>query len=85
MSVTPVIKMGVLLGRSPAGTQVVATWAEDVVPVGMPLIGPDMSSDMRLGAGSEQPAGSDRSKPLAVGVIGPLGGCGATGAATTAA
>jgi hypothetical protein len=85
VSATPVIKMGVLLVRSPTGTQVVATWAEEVVPVGMPLIGPDMSSDMRLGAGSEEPEGSDRSKPLAVDVSGPLGGCGATGATTTAA
>jgi hypothetical protein len=64
---------------------VLATWAALVVPVGMGLIGPDMSSDMRLGAGSEEQAGSDGSETLAVGVSGPLGMCGATGAATTAA
>jgi hypothetical protein len=85
VSAKPEMKMGVFLTRSPAGTQVVATWAEKVFPVGIPLIGPDMSSDMRTGAGSEEPAGSDRSKPLAVGVHGPHGGCGATVAAITAA
>jgi hypothetical protein len=85
VSATHVMKMGVLLGRSTAGTQVVATWAEEVVPLGMPHIGPDMSLDMRLGAVSEEPVGSDRSTPLAMGVSGPLGGCGAIGAATTAA
>jgi hypothetical protein len=84
VSETRVIKMGVLLGRSPVGTQVLAAWAELVVAVGMPLIGPDMSSDVCLRAGSEEPAGSDGSNPLAVGVCGPLGKCGATGAATTA-
>ena len=36
VSLTPEMKMGVLLGRSPAGTQVVATWALSVVPAGVP-------------------------------------------------
>ena len=44
-----------------------------------------MSVDMRLGAVSEETAGSDGSDPLAVGLSGPLGLCGATGVATTAA
>jgi len=44
-----------------------------------------MSVDMRLGAVSEETAGSDGSDPLAVGLSGPLGLCGAAGAATTAA
>jgi hypothetical protein len=42
------MKTGVLLRCSPAGTQVVATWALRVLPAGMPLRGPDMSLDMRL-------------------------------------
>ena len=50
-----------------------ATWAFEVVPSGMPLIGPDMSSEMRLCAISWEMAGSDRSEPLAVGLSGPLG------------
>ena len=44
-----------------------------------------MSVDMRLGAVSEETAGSDGSEPLAVGLSGPRGLCGAGGAATTAA
>jgi hypothetical protein len=53
---TPEIKMGVLLRSSPAGPQVLATWAEVVVPGGMPLLGPDMSPDIRLCAGSMEGA-----------------------------
>ena len=48
VSLTPEMKMGVFLGRCPAGAQVVATFALRVVPVGVPLRGPDMSLDMRL-------------------------------------
>jgi hypothetical protein len=59
----------------------VAMWAVVVVPTGMPLRGPDM----RLGADSEETAGSDGSEPLAKGLSGPLGSCGAIGAAATAA
>jgi hypothetical protein len=65
--------MGVLLGRSPAGKRVLVTWALGVVPTGMPLRGPDMSLDMRLLALSDETAGSDRSKPMAMGLSGPLG------------
>ena len=72
MSLTPVIKIGVLLGRSPAGRQGWATWESTVVPTGMPLRGLEMSVDMRLGAVSEETAGSDGSDPLAVGLSGPL-------------
>ena len=63
MSLMPEMKMGVLLGRSPAGTQVVATWALRVVPAGVPLRGPDMSLDMRLFAVSVETAGSDGPNP----------------------
>jgi hypothetical protein len=44
----------------------------EVVLTGMPLRGPDMSTDMRLGADSEETAGSDGSEPLAEGLSGPL-------------
>ena len=40
------IEMGVLLGRCPAGRQVLATWAFAVVPSGLSLRGLDMSPDM---------------------------------------
>jgi hypothetical protein len=46
VSRAPVIKIGVLLGRSPDGKQVLATWACGVVPSGLSLRGPDMSLDM---------------------------------------
>ena len=73
VSRTPEIKMGVLLGRSPAGTQVLVTWALVVVPSGMSLRGPDMSEDMRLFADSEETAGSDMSESMAMGLSDPLG------------
>ena len=66
-------KMGVLLGRSPAGMQVLATSALVVVSSGMPLSGPDMSLDMRLLTVSEETAGSDGSESMAVGLSDPLG------------
>jgi hypothetical protein len=47
------IKMGILIGRSPAGKQVLATWARLVVPFGRV---PDMSPDMRLLAVSGETA-----------------------------
>jgi hypothetical protein len=68
VSVTPVTKTGVLLGRSPAGTA-----PAPVVPAGMLLRGPDMSTDMRLFAASEEAAGSEESEPVAVGLGCPLG------------
>jgi hypothetical protein len=61
VSVTPVTKTGVLLGRSPPGTA-----QTSVVPAGMLPRGPDMSKDMRLLAASEQAAGSEESEPVAV-------------------
>jgi hypothetical protein len=51
----------------------------------MPLIGPDMSDDMCLGAVSWEAAGSDGPYPLAVGMSGRIGCSGAEGAAATAA
>ena len=73
MSLTPEMKMGVLLGRSPAGVQVVATWELRVVPAGVPLRSPDMSLYMRLFAVSVEAAGSDGSESMAVGLSDPLG------------
>jgi hypothetical protein len=73
VSPTPEIKMGVLLGRSPAVAQVVATLALKVVPAGVPLRGPDMSWDMRLVAFSVETADSDGSESMAVGLSVPLG------------
>jgi hypothetical protein len=85
VSLTPEIKMGVLLQRSPAERLALATWALLVVPTGMPLIGPDTSDDVRRCAASCETAGSDESEPLAVGMSSPPGFCVATVAAVTAA
>ena len=65
--------MGVLLERSPAGRQALATWAFEVVPSGMPFRGPDISLDMRLLVVSIETPGSDGSESMAVGLSGPLG------------
>jgi len=73
VSRAPEIKMGVLLGRSPAAKQVLATWAFGVVPSGLPLRGPDMSLDMRLLTVSVETADLDGSESMAVGLSGPLG------------
>ena len=70
---TPEIKMGVLLGRSPAGRQALATWAFVVAPSGMPLRGPDMSLDMRLFVVSDETLDSDWSESMAVGLSVPIG------------
>jgi hypothetical protein len=67
VSVTPVTKTGVLLGRSPAGT---APASE--VSAGMLLRGPDMLTDMRLLAASEEAAGSEESEPVTMGLGCPL-------------
>jgi hypothetical protein len=67
------IKMGVLLGRSPAGKQVLATWARIVVPSGMSLRCPEMSLDMRLLTVSVETADSDISESMAVGLSDPIG------------
>jgi len=69
----PEIKMGVLLARSPADKQVLATWAFGVVPSGLSLRGPDMSLDMRLLTVSVETADSDGSESIAVGLSDPLG------------
>jgi hypothetical protein len=50
VSLTPEIKMGVLLGRSPACTQVLVTWALRVLPTGMPLRGPDVARHAPIGS-----------------------------------
>ena len=61
VSFNPEIKIGVLLGRCPAGRQ-----ALRVAPTGMPLRGPDMSLDMRrLGVSVETP---DSEESMAVGL-----------------
>ena len=72
-SLTPVIKMGILLGRSPDDKQVLVTWACGVVPSGLPFRGQDMSLDICLLAIPNESAGSDGSQPMAVGLSGPLG------------
>jgi len=72
-SLTPEIKIGVLLGRSPAGRQVLATWAFEVMSSGMSLRDPDMSLDMRLLVVSVETPYSDGSASMAVGLSGPLG------------
>ena len=73
MSLTPEIKMDVLLGRCPAGWQGLGTWAFTVVPSGVPLRGPDMSLDMRLLVVSIETPGSVGSVSMAVGLRDPLG------------
>jgi hypothetical protein len=73
VSWVPEIKMGVLFGRSPAGKQVLATWARLVVPFNMSLKGTDMSPDMRLLAVSAEIADSDGSESMAVGLSVQLG------------
>ena len=78
MSFAPEIKIGVLFGRCPAGRQALV-----VVSFGMPLRGPDMSSDIRrFGVPVETP---DSEESLAVGLSVPLGRDGAALAANTAA
>jgi hypothetical protein len=73
VSLTPEIKMGVLLGRSPAGRPVLSTWAFRVASSGVPLKCPDMSLDMRLLVVSDETPDSDGSESMAVGLSGPLG------------
>jgi hypothetical protein len=68
VSVKPEIKIGVLLRRSPAGRfGLITPVGVVVVPIGMPLSGPDTSGDVRLSAVSGETAGLDKSKPLAWG------------------
>jgi len=69
----PQIKMGVLLGRCPAGKQVLVTWALRVVPSGISHRGPDMSLDMRLLPDCDETAGSDICESMTMGFSVPLG------------
>ena len=64
--------MGVLIGRSPAGGQALATREFEVVPSGMPFRGPDISLDMRLLFVSVETPGSNASQCMAVDLSGPL-------------
>ena len=73
MSLKPEIKMGVWLGRSPAGRQALGTLAFEVVPSGMTVRGPDMSIDLRLLVVSTETPGSDGSESMAVALSGRLG------------
>jgi hypothetical protein len=70
VSLTPVTKI-VLLGRCPAGKQVLATWACSVVSSVLSMR-PDMWSDMRLLYVSHETAVSDWVEPMAVGLSDPL-------------
>jgi len=73
VSRAPEIKMGVLLGRSPADKQVLVTWAFGVVPSGLSLRGPDMSLDMPLLTVYDETVDSDGSGSMAVGLSDPHG------------
>ena len=85
VSRNPEIKMGAILGRSPAGKQAFVTWAWVVVPSGLSLRGPDMSIGMRLLTVSYETADSVGSESMAVSLSDPLGWNGATGPAKAAA
>jgi len=69
----PKIKVGFLLGHTPAGRQALATLAFEVVPSGLSLRGPDMSLDMRLLVVSDETLDLDGSESMAVGLSDPLG------------
>jgi len=71
-SLTPELKIDVLLQRCRAGMQALATWAFAVVPSGLSLRGTDMSLDMHLLAISVETPGSDGYKSMAVGLSGPF-------------
>jgi hypothetical protein len=68
----------------PAGRLASDTWAHLVMPKGRPIIGSDMSDDMRLCALSWETAGSTGSETLSLGMSGPLGCSGATVSSATA-
>ena len=78
------IKMGVLLGSSPAGKQVLFAWEFVVVPSGLSLRGPNMLLEMRLLSDSDKTTCTDGSEPIAVGMRNPLGWKGRTDLAKTA-
>jgi hypothetical protein len=73
VSRTPEIKMGLLLGSSPAGKQVLPTWAQIAVPSGKSLRGTDMSLDLRLLTVSGETPDSDIAESMAVGLSDPFG------------
>jgi len=68
VSCAPEIKMGILLGSSPADKHVFFTWAFGVLPSGLSLRGPDLSLDMRLLTVSDDTADSDGSVSIADGL-----------------
>jgi len=65
--------MGVLLGSSHAGRQVLANWALRVAPSDMSFRCLDIPLGMRLWAVSDETVGSDISESIAVGLSDPLG------------
>jgi len=73
VSLTREIKLGVLLGRSSAGRQALATWTFGVGPSGVPLRGSDMSVDMRLLVVSDDTPVSDGPESMGVGLNVSLG------------
>lgn len=79
--------MGVFFCWLPAGaTLLLATWAFELMPQGMPHRGPDMSPrDTCLLAFSNEATGSEWSKPFALGLCGALCCCRPVHPATTAA
>jgi hypothetical protein len=83
VSLTPEIKMDVLLGRSSAGKQVLATWAFRVVPYVLSLRDLDMSRDMRLLDVLVERKGSETSESKGRCLREPLGSRGATSLAYT--
>jgi len=72
MSLATEIKSSVLLIRSPAGMQALATWAIEVLPFGMPLRSSEMSLDMRLLVVCIETPRSDESESMTVVLSGPL-------------
>ena len=76
--------MAVLLWRSPAGVQVLATWAWWVVPTGLSVIRKDTSIHIRLFVFSDDIPGSNISESTAVGLSDELGWSGATDPGSTA-
>jgi len=70
-SLNPVVKIGVLSGRSPRKQNLI-TWACTMVQSGLSVRGSNMSLDMRLFDVPDERAGSDRSDPIAVGLSDPL-------------
>jgi hypothetical protein len=68
VSLTPVIKIGVLFRLCPAGTSLTSGAWMKVAPAGMPLGGPDSSEELRLRAASEGAAGLASADPAGNGL-----------------